>query len=338
MRVSPIENHRSREEGLLVYPVHSRRSGGLSLGINLFPDRKICAFDCPYCEVFPFKTGARFELETMKSGLVHALQEAEAQNIAVRDICFSGNGEPTLSTHFPQALEVVIGIRAGITGGGGQGGAAGYAERGGAGDSGISGGQGRAACNGGRGGAPDEPPAEQPPRTKIVVITNGTCLLNDALFALLAGYAQEPFFHLWLKLDAGTEAWYKRIDRSEVPFAALTEKIRAFVKISPVTIQTMLCKINGALPPEEELSAWENAALTLAATGNVREFHLYGKARPAPEDPLAEAAPAAYLESRAASLSGRLLKAGINAPRAASTPAPTATPIPPQAVPVTVFE
>lgn len=33
-----------------VYPVISRRSGGLSVGINLNPD-KVCNFDCVYCEV-----------------------------------------------------------------------------------------------------------------------------------------------------------------------------------------------------------------------------------------------------------------------------------------------
>ena len=38
----------------LIYPVVSRRSGGLSLGVDLFPDRKTCNFDCPYCEIFPF--------------------------------------------------------------------------------------------------------------------------------------------------------------------------------------------------------------------------------------------------------------------------------------------
>ena len=47
------EHRRVREAGGLVYPVLSRRSGGLSLGVNLFPDAKRCSFDCPYCEVFP---------------------------------------------------------------------------------------------------------------------------------------------------------------------------------------------------------------------------------------------------------------------------------------------
>ena len=33
-----------------VYPVLSRRSGGISLGVNLNPD-KVCNFDCIYCQV-----------------------------------------------------------------------------------------------------------------------------------------------------------------------------------------------------------------------------------------------------------------------------------------------
>lgn len=41
---------RSWREYKLCYPVVSRRSRGLSLGINLNPDR-VCNFDCVYCEV-----------------------------------------------------------------------------------------------------------------------------------------------------------------------------------------------------------------------------------------------------------------------------------------------
>ncbi len=49
------ERRPDREAGRLVYPVVSRRSGGLSLGVNLFPEAKLCSFDCPYCEVFPVR-------------------------------------------------------------------------------------------------------------------------------------------------------------------------------------------------------------------------------------------------------------------------------------------
>src|SRR5690606_7543342 len=42
------EHPRSWRENLYVYPVISRRSRGLSIGINLNPD-KSCNFDCLYC-------------------------------------------------------------------------------------------------------------------------------------------------------------------------------------------------------------------------------------------------------------------------------------------------
>jgi histidinol dehydrogenase len=82
---------------------------------------------------------------------------------------------------------------------------------------------------------------------------------------------------------------------------------------APADIQTMLCAINGRPPPPEEAAAWERLAVELAASGRVRSFQLYGKARPAPEDPLAEALPAAYLEARAESLRGALEAAGVRA-------------------------
>src|SRR5579872_1334352 len=38
------------ESNRFVYPVLSRRSGGISIGVNLNPD-KVCNFDCIYCQV-----------------------------------------------------------------------------------------------------------------------------------------------------------------------------------------------------------------------------------------------------------------------------------------------
>jgi hypothetical protein len=68
----------------------------------------------------------------------------------------------------------------------------------------------------------------------------------------------------------------------------------------------MLCAVAGSPPPPEEAEAWIALAVRLARTGNVRRFQLYGKARPASEDPLAEALSASYLESRADSLRAAL--------------------------------
>src|SRR5215813_8926342 len=44
------DHRRTFEDNLYVYAVVSRRSKGVSIGINLNPD-KICNFDCVYCQV-----------------------------------------------------------------------------------------------------------------------------------------------------------------------------------------------------------------------------------------------------------------------------------------------
>jgi len=257
----------SREKGALVYPVYSRRSRGLSVGINLFPDRKTCSFDCPYCEVFPFKSDQVFSLALMEEALAEALAAAKEKGIVVKDICFSGNGEPTLSHDFTAALEAAFRIRDSVV-----------------------------------------------PEADIVLITNGTGLLEEALFDLLR-LAAIRGLRIWLKLDAGTPEWYNAMYRSPIPFDRLTEKVRAFVKCAPVTLQTMICAINGKPPPEDEAQAWETLVAELAMTAaELRAVQVYGKARPAPEDPLASAVQTDFLEVRAASLRAVLAAAGKEVP------------------------
>ncbi|MFA5852323.1 MAG: hypothetical protein WC820_06460 [Spirochaetales bacterium] len=100
---------RGADQTSLIYPVVSRRSGGLSVGINLFPDRKRCNFDCPYCEVRPFAGKGEFAAEDLEAQLdgffLGEYKEAWAPQ-PVRDLCVSGNGEPTLSAHLWEALEL----------------------------------------------------------------------------------------------------------------------------------------------------------------------------------------------------------------------------------------
>ncbi|MDR2782863.1 MAG: hypothetical protein LBB48_03325 [Treponema sp.] len=267
MTIFPVENHRNREGGNLVYPVYSRRSGGLSIGINLSPDKKVCFFDCPYCEIFPFTTTAQFSVKIMKDELIYAVNNAQCRAVRIQDMCFSGNGEPTLSPHFEKALEAVHDI------------------------------QKKAA-----------------PEAKLVVITCGAGLLRDDVFSCLQNATNSYGLDVWLKLDAGDEAWYRVINKSAIPFDSLIAKIKEFVRRSPMTLQTMLCSVRGTLPSDAEEDAWNALALELAQTGNVRQFQLYGKARPSAEDRFAEAAPASYLEKRAQTLKETLTRGGVEVP------------------------
>ena len=268
--VSPIENHRKREKGVLVYPVYSRRSGGLSVGVNLFPDRKRCSFDCPYCEVFPFATNAVFSPEQMEKDLRSALAVALKQGIPVRDICFSGNGEPTMSEDFHEALRRAGRVR----------------------DEMVSG-------------------------AELVLITNGSGLLDEGLFSVLRDAARGSLaLDIWLKADAGTSEWYEKIDRSDIPFEKIISKIKEFCACAPLTVQTMLCAVDGREPPSQEAEAWIKLIVELAVIagasaasgkgGAVRKIQIYGKARPAPCDPKASPLPAEYLEERARSLRSAL--------------------------------
>ena len=105
------------------------------------------------------------------------------------------------------------------------------------------------------------------------------------------------------------------MDRSAIPFDRLTERIRAFVECAPVTLQTMICAINSMPPPPEEARAWETLMAKLASSAaQLREVQIYGKARPAPEDPLAASVPTAFLEARAASLRAVLAATGKELP------------------------
>jgi histidinol dehydrogenase len=181
--IAPIENHREREKGVLVYPVYSRRSGGLSVGINLFPDQKSCPFDCPYCEVFPFSTNAVFSLQQMEDDLRSVIADAGERNIPVKDICFSGNGEPSLSPDFPQALELAGRIRGEL--------------------------------------APNAKLVLITNGAGLLDQKIFSLLVETAAPSYEGEPSIEGEGHLaldiWLKLDAGTPDWYQLIDRTEIP-------------------------------------------------------------------------------------------------------------------------
>ena len=246
------DHSRQFAEFAFVYPVISRRSGGLSLGVNLNPDKR-CNFDCVYCEVdrrIPGRVQAvapeqlRGELTALVRAVkqAHLLREprfAAAAELArdIKDIAFSGDGEPTMVPNFAACVEAVAQVRA----------------------------------------------AEQLDTTKLVLITDAAGLdkadVRRGLEVLDRHNGQ-----VWGKLDAGTEAYYRTVNRSHVSFARILRNLQSTARVRPIVIQSLFLRMHGQAMSAPELEAY-CARLNdiLRAGGQFKEIHAYTIARPTPE-------------------------------------------------------
>ena len=96
-------------------PVSSRRLG-TSLGINLLPnDRKICTFNCIYCECGWTDTHSSSRSfhprEEIRDSLRYKLARMKENNEPLDTITFAGNGEPTMHPDFDLVIQDTLGIR-----------------------------------------------------------------------------------------------------------------------------------------------------------------------------------------------------------------------------------
>ncbi len=206
-----------------VYPVISRRSKGLSIGVNLNPDMA-CNFDCVYCSVDRSApaTVRAVDLGVIRAELDALLTLAVAGGIwsvppfdrtppelrRLNDIAFSGDGEPTAAAEFPAACRLA-----------------------------------------------DELLRWHGATAKIVVITNATLLHRPETAAALAFLDGVPS-EVWAKLDAGTEDYYQRVDRSKVPLARVLDNLLAAGRARPIVIQSLFMRLEGVGPAPEELDAY----------------------------------------------------------------------------------
>ena len=120
MKDSPLipTDHSRDSAGLhYVYPVVSRRAGGVSIGINLNPNNA-CNWRCIYCQVPNLVSGTAPSidlplLEEELSGFLLELQHGDffrrvpAEARRINDIALSGNGEPTSAGEFVAVIELI---------------------------------------------------------------------------------------------------------------------------------------------------------------------------------------------------------------------------------------
>ena len=255
-------NHDRERAGLrYVYPVVSRRAGGVSIGINLNPNNA-CNWACIYCQVPNLTRGGpppldlhllELELNTMLDDVefgdfMETQVAADARRLM--DIAFSGNGEPTSAPEFADAVALVTRI---------------VRERN-LGD------------------------------LKLRLITNGSLVQRRHVregLRLLAEAGGE----VWFKIDAVEPERVLLLNGvHQKPDLALT-RLKLCASLAPTWVQTCMMSVDGLAPSEAELNRYLD--LLAAVRGQIHGVLLYGLAR-TPMQPGAERLaplPASWMEA-----------------------------------------
>jgi wyosine [tRNA(Phe)-imidazoG37] synthetase (radical SAM superfamily) len=246
------QHPRSFETNRFVYPVVSRRSGGVSVGVNLNPD-KICNFDCIYCQVDRVSASeTRFVgIEQLLSELDHMLtlvvcgelfeharfRETPVALRRLNDIAFSGDGEPTTYRDFDEIVAACAAVK----------------QR------------------------------HKLDTVKMVLITNASMFHRPAVARGLA-ILDKNQGEIWAKLEAGTDAYYHLVERTTVPFRRILDNITAAAQVRPLVIQALFMRIAGHAPTMAELEAFCDRLNEIQLSGGkLSRVQIYTVARPPAE-------------------------------------------------------
>jgi wyosine [tRNA(Phe)-imidazoG37] synthetase (radical SAM superfamily) len=253
-----------------VYPVLSRRSGGLSIGIN-FNTNNACNWRCIYCQVPNLKRGAAPELdfeileaelrgildEVEKGDFYDRFQVAEDSRI-IKDIAISGNGEPTSLPSFAEAVGLIGEIRN---------------------------------------------QTEILAGSRLVLITNGSLIHQPRVqkgLLKLNQYGGE----VWFKLDSATAAGRQFINHAGQSFRSSLDNLVLSAQLCLTKLQTCLINIDGQGYPKYEQEALLSALEEIKERSSVRQVMLYTIARPSlqPEEIRLSALPSETLFDVAAAI------------------------------------
>lgn len=233
-----------------VYMVVSPRARGLSIGVNMNPDKR-CNFDCGYCEVnraVPMceqSLDAEMMAEELQQTLALAhsgglrglpcYRNAPPELLRLRHVALSGDGEPTLCPNFTEAVLAVMHVRA-------------------------------------RG---------KFPFFKVVLITNATGLDSPEVQDGLKYFTRND--EIWTKLDGGTQSYLDTVNRATCSLDKILANILFVARQRPVVIQSLFPSLNGQPPPEEEIEQYVRRLKDLKEGGaQISLVQIYSATRPTP--------------------------------------------------------
>ncbi len=267
VQLTPLDHDRASADMTYVYPVVSRRAGGVSVGVNLNPNNA-CNWACVYCQVPNLQRGTapaidlpqlERELRTLLDAILHGdFMQTRVPEGARRlnDIALSGNGEPTSAREFAEVVDLI----------------------------------GRVLRDFGQLG-----------RIKLVLITNGSLADRPHVQAGLARMAALNG-EVWFKFDSATAAGMRTINQTRVSPDRQFERLATTARLCPTWLQTCVFALDGNPPSATEQAAYLDAVVRIRREAvPVQGVLLYGLARPSmqPQAPRLSALPAAWLEAYA---------------------------------------
>jgi len=247
-----LQHSRNFGEFRFIYPVVSRRARGVSVGVNLNPD-KVCNFDCVYCQVDRRSPGNKAfgEMEQLRAELLAAIQLVQTGALfehptfaatplplrRLNDIAFSGDGEPTTFANFDAVIQLAADVRR----------------------------------------------AESLGDVKLVLITNASMFHREVVQRGLA-ILDENNGEIWAKLDAGTPEFFAKVARTRIPFERILENITQAAQIRPIVIQSLFMRWLGSPPEEAEIEAYCMRLNEITRRGgHIKGIQIYTVARPPAE-------------------------------------------------------
>ena len=266
-----------------VYPVVSRRAGGVSVGINLNPNNA-CNWRCIYCQVPDLTRGTappvdlavlENELRSFLDELLHGnfMQSRIPEGMRrINDIALSGNGEPTSAAEFAEVIELIGRVRR---------------------ETALRPGSGQAL----------------PEAVKTVLITNGSLLYRSEVQQGLRAMAQLNG-EIWFKLDRASEAGMKLINDTATSMDKVRENLITSIALCPTWLQTCWFALDGEPPGKQDEEDYLEFVSGLLRDGHKPQgVLLYGLARPSrqAEAPRLSALPAENLQAFA----DRIAKLGL---------------------------
>ena len=248
-----VSDHNRDVSGMkYVYPVVSRRAGGVSIGINLNINNA-CNWRCVYCQVPNLTRGTPPPIELdllekeLRSFLTYALHGDFMERFVaegdrhLKDIAFSGNGEPTSAKEFPEVISLVETILKEFN---------------------LLGN----AAN-----------TNQINPIKVRLISNGSLMDKQTVLDSVSHLAKCNG-EVWFKVDAGTKEGFASINDVTLNPESHIERLKKCAAVCPTFIQTCMFGLDGKPPQETDILAY--LALIAQVKNVVQGVHLYGLARP----------------------------------------------------------